>query len=762
MEAPVMPVRPKSASVVGATSAPDPRRPVSAPRGRSLRLSQVPDPAPPWVRYRGFEGNLIGGQRHGQGAYRYRNPFFRYNGGWVWNQKQGHGVMTLGDGTHYTGEWIGGEMTGKGSKCWSDGSTFDGTFVNGEPHGEGVFIGAAGERYLGGWWQGRRQGHGVLRTSAGDRYEGGFRWHQFDGVGKLTCHDGTVFEGRWSGGLLGHAHERQLLTSLWTKAKGSWRAVMCDVTDYLSALQRDSELMRALRINSCSVHAAIALRELRNAIAAGDDTAASRVLERRPSLGDSVDAEGAGPLTWVCETAPRSSAVVLADLLLFHGAARREKADAASAARASGRPVKLAADAAAARDDGAAAELQSLLRDRGCVTSDQLTAAQDCEDPPAAHWCDGFLEALGGHWGDSGLTRNAVTLETLEGILSATAPAGLEDSVRIKLATGGGYTGGMAGLMRHGRGKQVWPGQQLVFDGEWERDRPKKPATKLSLEELTNDGRSAQSFSTSSSFPVRPSAAPILIRCATVRPASPPAPGSKEEEEAEAAAAAAEAAAAAAAAAAAGKKAGKKEQQAAAALAESAAAARQQQTFRTVTEASGRRFSAVLHRPPPPPSEGGKKGGSAMQLPLLLDAIPDDSQRLALASEGVWRRSPRGQASPTVKAGGKRDPKRRQSHSRQSLKRGSSAMKPAEAPPDAFENSGAIELPVWLPPGLDPGVYLLEVSDTTPWPTPAAFLAAPRDGAGEGPVHRNRSLRGIPPPLPPLQPLVLSIEVSGK
>lgn len=35
------------------------------------------------------------------GTYYYRNPFFKYNGEWVDNKKQGHGRFELGDGSYY-------------------------------------------------------------------------------------------------------------------------------------------------------------------------------------------------------------------------------------------------------------------------------------------------------------------------------------------------------------------------------------------------------------------------------------------------------------------------------------------------------------------------------------------------------------------------------------------------------------------------------------------------------------------------------------
>ncbi|GBG68658.1 hypothetical protein CBR_g3199 [Chara braunii] len=99
-----------------------------------------------------FYGDHINGLRHGEGSYIFPNRVFRYHGDWQGGQKEGHGVLIVGDLASYEGDFCGDEITGYGVKTWRGRSAqarecvYSGQFLKGEMHGQGVFWGADGHR----------------------------------------------------------------------------------------------------------------------------------------------------------------------------------------------------------------------------------------------------------------------------------------------------------------------------------------------------------------------------------------------------------------------------------------------------------------------------------------------------------------------------------------------------------------------------------------------------------------------------------------
>ena len=123
-----------------------------------------------------YEGGFQDGYYHGEGMATYWYPaiaaiskqdyFVRYNGGWSWGERNGHGNMQYFSGAQYEGGWKRDVRNGQGTLSWV----------------------ASGYSYYydGGWKDGKKSGYGLLVSPDGTRYEGGWlddnkyeRWHQY-------------------------------------------------------------------------------------------------------------------------------------------------------------------------------------------------------------------------------------------------------------------------------------------------------------------------------------------------------------------------------------------------------------------------------------------------------------------------------------------------------------------------------------------------------------------------------------------------------
>ncbi|KAL8564625.1 hypothetical protein ACOMHN_032181 [Nucella lapillus] len=143
-------------------------------------------------------------KRNGYGVYVYENQYFRYEGEWKNGKKQGHGKLTMKDGTYYEGQFVNGEINGHGFKYFSGPHCkYTGQFLNGEMHGHGVMQYADESVYEGQWVKNKKQGFGILRTSTKAIYEGMFSSHHRNGEGSQTYEgkhilsNGDRYEGYW-------------------------------------------------------------------------------------------------------------------------------------------------------------------------------------------------------------------------------------------------------------------------------------------------------------------------------------------------------------------------------------------------------------------------------------------------------------------------------------------------------------------------------------------------------------------------------------
>lgn len=97
------------------------------------------------------------GMKQDHGVYYYPNKFFKYEGGFVNNEKQGSGKLMMRDGSWYEGDFKNGEITGKGVLELFTGLRYEGKFLKGERHGFGV-ITKPSYKFEGNFREGKRHG----------------------------------------------------------------------------------------------------------------------------------------------------------------------------------------------------------------------------------------------------------------------------------------------------------------------------------------------------------------------------------------------------------------------------------------------------------------------------------------------------------------------------------------------------------------------------------------------------------------------------
>eukprot|EP00929_Paragymnodinium_shiwhaense_P099008 TRINITY_DN60567_c0_g1_i2.p1 TRINITY_DN60567_c0_g1~~TRINITY_DN60567_c0_g1_i2.p1 ORF type:complete len:454 (-),score=58.42 TRINITY_DN60567_c0_g1_i2:43-1404(-) len=122
-----------------------------------------------------YSGQLLGGQRHGNGTYLAADSVSKYEGQWQGGQRSGIGTLyyDLAQRVFYRGSWLSGQKHGEGTQTWPSGSVYDGQWREGQMHGRGCMrwcnAGSFLEEWTGEWRWGRRcnadeeetPGHGI-------------------------------------------------------------------------------------------------------------------------------------------------------------------------------------------------------------------------------------------------------------------------------------------------------------------------------------------------------------------------------------------------------------------------------------------------------------------------------------------------------------------------------------------------------------------------------------------------------------------------
>lgn len=178
----------------------------------------------PLNKYR-YEGGWYAGLKHGQGKL--TGPDYEYEGSFVQDRIEGHGVKTYKDGHIYDGWFVAGKCDGNGTVTWPNrGWVYSGQFKKDNVSGKGTFrsesrdvtywsdnwlddkingVGNArfpgGATYQGRFVNGQAEGTNGFYTYANrhDTYRGGFKGGKRDGNGVLRK-EGYEYRGKFSKG----------------------------------------------------------------------------------------------------------------------------------------------------------------------------------------------------------------------------------------------------------------------------------------------------------------------------------------------------------------------------------------------------------------------------------------------------------------------------------------------------------------------------------------------------------------------------------
>ena len=117
------------------------------------------------------------GLRQGFGHYFEQCSSSTYEGFWIDDKRNGHGILICGN------------------------ERYDGEFVNDKREGAGTLISSDSSTYSGNWKNNLFHGNGLLCRSDGSSYEGEFSLGVEDGSGKAYYMDETYYEGEFKSGL---------------------------------------------------------------------------------------------------------------------------------------------------------------------------------------------------------------------------------------------------------------------------------------------------------------------------------------------------------------------------------------------------------------------------------------------------------------------------------------------------------------------------------------------------------------------------------
>lgn len=148
-----------------------------------------------------YEGEFVNGLRHGRGKHEYKGEV--YDGFWKWDQRDGPGVHTAGDGSKTSGTWVAGQLSGFVTIQDGKGQiVYQGEFKDGKRHGLGRQVFTSGDVYDGGWQNGKLHERGVYYFTNGDKLMGMWKEGLYDGVGVFYYADGSISRREYKGGLL--------------------------------------------------------------------------------------------------------------------------------------------------------------------------------------------------------------------------------------------------------------------------------------------------------------------------------------------------------------------------------------------------------------------------------------------------------------------------------------------------------------------------------------------------------------------------------
>lgn len=152
-----------------------------------------------------YTGTILKTSRvpHGKGRMVY-DEHRSYMGEWEHGHWHGKGHM-MSKAYDYKGMFVYDLKDGLGILKWSDGRVYKGEFVDDRHHGQGLLIYSDGACYKGEFRHNVREGKGESRFAGGGGYVGYWKGGVFDGHGQCTWPDGSIYLGEWKNGKT-HGH----------------------------------------------------------------------------------------------------------------------------------------------------------------------------------------------------------------------------------------------------------------------------------------------------------------------------------------------------------------------------------------------------------------------------------------------------------------------------------------------------------------------------------------------------------------------------
>lgn len=86
-----------------------------------------------------YEGDIVNGQFHGKGHYKWKNKNQEYIGDYKNGKLHGEGLFKIKENEYYKGHYVEGVKEGEGEMKFSNGKLFVGPFSKGKPHGIGYY-----------------------------------------------------------------------------------------------------------------------------------------------------------------------------------------------------------------------------------------------------------------------------------------------------------------------------------------------------------------------------------------------------------------------------------------------------------------------------------------------------------------------------------------------------------------------------------------------------------------------------------------------
>eukprot|EP01066_Platyproteum_vivax_P013505 Platyproteum_vivax@DN6109_c0_g1_i1.p1 len=142
-----------------------------------------------------------------------------YEGEFVQDLPEGHGIEHYADDSRYEGSYKDGMKNGQGTFRWANGTEYAGMFQDNVFNGKGRYKWADAREYLGEWQQNQFHGFGRMTWPDGRCYEGNYSHDKKNGHGSFTWPDGRKYVGSWRDG---KQHGNGEFTTNGNTRKGMW------------------------------------------------------------------------------------------------------------------------------------------------------------------------------------------------------------------------------------------------------------------------------------------------------------------------------------------------------------------------------------------------------------------------------------------------------------------------------------------------------------------------------------------------------------